>query len=222
MTLTLPLIIAALALPAVLFLIWSLSDRVVYKGKATGPGVTAYVGPTGRNAYMNLVGHDGRMLVVALPVDRVAEFQTKALVDADVVVRKRPLQSERVTHLTWSFGKQEDRDQAGDKDFTGVMLAALYLLGGLYLLASPFLWTAAVALAISGFFMGNVVLPGSTLKGWGFGSGTYIGFSIMTVLCAICAYATFQTFTFVTIVPGVCCAFAVGQLLGMMLSRRAA
>lgn len=221
MTLTLPLIIAALALPAVLFYLWSLSDRVVYRGKATGPSPTVYVGPSGNNAYMNMVGHDGRMLVVAVPVNRVAEFKARPLVDAQVVVRKRLFQGERVTDVTWAFGKEEDRNQAGDKDFTGVMLSALYLLGGMYLLGSPFLWASAVAFALSGFFMGHVVLPGSTLRNWGFNGFTYIWLSIMMVLCGFCTYATFQTLTIVTIMPGVCCAFAVGQLLGMLLSPRA-
>lgn len=223
MTLTLPLVIAALAVPVVLFYFWLLSDRVVYRGKATGPGSTAYVGPSGNNAYMNMVCHDGRMLVVAVPVNRVAEFKSQALIEAQVVVRKRLLQSERVADVTWSFGKQEDRAQAGDKDFTGTMLATLYLLGGFFLFGSPFLWAAAVALAISGYLMGNVVLPGSTIKirGRGLGTGTYIWFGIMVVLCTVCVFVTFGTLTLFTIVPGACCAFAAGQLLGMMLSRSA-
>lgn len=213
------LTIAALALPLLLWLLWMKSDRITYQGAATALGPSVYVGPTGKNAFINLVLQNGDMLLGEIPVSRVNELKSLASVSVQVTQRQRLFAGARIAEITWPVGKDSDRVQNGEKTFEGLVLAAYYLLLGLFLMASPFPWAAALALAVSGLVCGNVTTAGSMLGRSRPTLAMYIPLGLMAVLCGVATVALFGTASVLMIFPGTVVAFATGQLLGMLLPR---
>lgn len=217
------LILVALGVPLVLWFLWMRRDIVTYRGTATALGPSVDVGKTGRNAFITLVTPGGKHLLGEIPVSRAAEFKSQMVLTADVVVRRRLFQQERIAEIVWpAFGKNERAEaQNGEKDFAGLALAAFYLLAGLFLMSTPFTWTAGLALALSGFVCGNVVTRGSTLGRQGTGVALGICLLALAGFCIAGTVAMFATPSVIMIFPGTVVAFAAGQLVGMVLPRLA-
>ena len=203
------LAIAALAVPMLVWLVYMLTEKQVYSGKAGVLNVTRYLSPAGTNAFVDVLVPEVGVLTADISVARLKYLsRLPGAFEVQVTVHRRITGGAWLQTITWPDGVTED----GTVLFDGLLLTVYYFIAGIACLGGV-LWASGVAFILTGFISGNVLRKDVNLKGR---TGTKIYLVVMGLLLGVCAVFLFQQFTILTLFLGLPVAFSVGQISGML------
>lgn len=207
---TLSLVVVALVLPLVGWLAWYRSERVLYKGPARLLPLDQTI-PRVRSEYAFVVAvlTDGRQILVELKTSRARTIPAEGH-EVELLVKGRWLQRPFVETVQWS---PESRPERADQTFDGLLLAAYYLVAGVWLLTGPHLACAAAAFILSGFLTGGVTRSDVDYTRLPLVTRLFMG--LWLLLSGFLTVVLFREPGVLVLFPGVLLAFSFGQLAGM-------
>lgn len=209
---SLPVVVAALVVPLILWLIWYHSERLVYRGPAVvvSRGIDMHrVRP--ERSFVVVVLPDQQRILADVPIARATAIGSGGK-SVEVELRTRPLFGRlHVESIRWepngSYEKAEQR-------FDGMLPSLYYLVLGIALISHPLTLLSAVAVAVSGFLVGGVARSDIDYTRTPFASRLVLW--VWLVVSGIATVFLFQIPGLHLLFPGVLVAFVFGQLLGMM------
>lgn len=140
---SLPVVVAALVVPLLLWLLWYHTERVVYRG----PAVVLSLGTAGERvrperAYVVVVLPDQQRVLADVPSARASTIGARGR-PVEVELRSRPLFTRlHVESIRWG---SKERHEKAEQRFDGMLPALYYLVLGVMLLAHPLTLLSAVA-----------------------------------------------------------------------------
>lgn len=209
MILPLWLAISLVAVPFLLWLFYSWSEKEIYNGDAIVLSETGYVGKTGRTGFVDISVPGVGTLTADITPTRASAVSGDEVMPVKVTVHKRLFGRAWIETVHWSDdGKLESSDS---ERFDSLAISGFFLLAGLFLMPTSTI-VAGSALILSGFILGNTARKLS-LDGQ---QGLIVALAIMGVLLGIATVAVFQQFTALTLILGIPFAFSLGQIAGML------
>jgi hypothetical protein len=205
-------IAAAAAIVAVPFLLWlfySWSEKEIYNGDAIVLTKTGFVGKTGRTGFVDISVPGIGTLTADITPERAVAVGGGEVMPVKVTVRKRLFGQAWIETVLWSDdGKLESSE---DQRLDSLAISGFFLIAGLFLLPTSAI-LAGVGFILSGFILGNTARK-LNLDGQ---KGLMVSLAIMAVLLGIATVAVFQQVTVLTLFLGVPFAFSLGQIGGML------
>lgn len=209
---SLPLVLAALTVPMLLWLVWYHSERVVYRGPAVVEAVDM-AEPRVRpdRIFVVLVLPDQQRILADVPANRAASV-TSGGKPVEVELRQRPIWSRvHVESIQWEKDKPHEK---ADQRFDGLFLSLYYLILGILLLSNPLPLLAAASIALAGFLTGGVVRSDIDYTRTPFASKVVL--YVWLLVSGVATIMLFQAPGLHLFFPGVIVAYVFGQILGML------
>ncbi len=203
-------ILAALAVPLLVWFLWYRSERVIYRGAAVLlPFDEAMPRVRSDRVFVIAALLGDQRVVVETSVERARTIPPEGK-SVELEIRARRAARIHVESIVWNAGEKPEK---ADQRFDGLLIAGYFLVLGVWLLTTAYLPCAAIALVLSGFLTGGVLR--ADVDYTRLAPIQLLAMFIWLILSGWLTVVLFQERSILLLFPGILLAFSFGQLLGM-------